>query len=203
MVSPYFVFSNGCFLTPYTALKFLLPETCVTRGVNPKHDPMIHKVSVPPTFRLGPYLYLQITCVEPFRMSTNQEEHVTNDLVADDNPAPDEAQQILVSNILSDFHTGISWYSQDDGDSGYAQSGSNITASLASSIMRFRQENGRTYHSYREGSKSDFRSLDIITRIVQFMSKLHIRSTSTNCKLFDRIRDPKWRGKILYRTVEW
>jgi hypothetical protein len=41
-------------------------------------------------------------------MSTNQEEHVTNDLVADDNPAPDEAQQILVSNILSDFHTGIS-----------------------------------------------------------------------------------------------
>ena len=86
-------------------------------------------------------------------MSTNQEEHVTNDLVADDNPAPDEAQQILVSNILSDFHTGISWYSQDDGDSGYAQSGSNITASLASSIMRFRQENGRTYHKYKEGSK--------------------------------------------------
>ena len=181
MVSPYFVFSNGCFLTPYTALKFLLPETCVTRGVNPKHDPMIHKVSVPPTFRLVPYLYLQITCVEPFRMSANQEEHVTNDLVADDNPAPGEAQQILVSNILSDFHTGISWYSQDDGDSGYAQSGSNITASLASSIMRFRQENGRTYHSYREGSKLDFRSLDIITRIVQFMSNSHLRSTSTNC----------------------
>lgn len=35
-------------------------------------------------------------------MSTNQGDHVTNDLVPDDNPAADDAQQILVSKNLSD-----------------------------------------------------------------------------------------------------
>jgi ubiquinone/menaquinone biosynthesis C-methylase UbiE len=40
----------------------------------------------------------------------------------------------------------------DDGDSGFSERGSNEwTDSLTSSIQRYRHENGRTYHSYREG----------------------------------------------------
>lgn len=45
---------------------------------------------------------------------------------------------------------------ESDGDSGYSASdaGSTWTASLSSSIQHFQLENGRTYHSYREGKYS-------------------------------------------------
>ncbi|KAK0609883.1 S-adenosyl-L-methionine-dependent methyltransferase [Bombardia bombarda] len=38
-----------------------------------------------------------------------------------------------------------------DADSSYGTSIASSSASLASSILKFRQENGRTYHSYKEG----------------------------------------------------
>jgi len=38
---------------------------------------------------------------------------------------------------------------------------STLTASLASSITRYRQENGRSYHSYREGSPFSFPTFHI------------------------------------------
>ena len=50
---------------------------------------------------------------------------------------------------------------QDDRDSSIDDEASvaiSSTASLSSSILDFRQENGRTYHGYKEGSQLTFDS---------------------------------------------
>ncbi|KAK7431886.1 hypothetical protein QQZ08_001505 [Neonectria magnoliae] len=41
--------------------------------------------------------------------------------------------------------------SVDDGDSALGVDGASDTASLRSSILRYREENGRTYHAYKDG----------------------------------------------------
>ena len=42
----------------------------------------------------------------------------------------------------------------------FTQDGSSSTASLNSSILRYRRENGRSYHAYKDGGESaHFRSI--------------------------------------------
>ncbi|KAM5359177.1 hypothetical protein ACJZ2D_014675 [Fusarium nematophilum] len=41
----------------------------------------------------------------------------------------------------------------DDGDSALGVDGASVTTSLRSSILRYREENGRTYHAYKDGGK--------------------------------------------------
>ncbi|KAL2686756.1 hypothetical protein Neosp_004298 [[Neocosmospora] mangrovei] len=46
----------------------------------------------------------------------------------------------------------------DDGDSALGVDGASDTTSLRSSILRYREENGRTYHAYKDGGNYACRS---------------------------------------------
>ncbi|KEZ39862.1 hypothetical protein SAPIO_CDS8804 [Scedosporium apiospermum] len=61
-------------------------------------------------------------------------------------PGAATAGQALVADENPDAHF------EGDGDSTYDTEGGSDTTSLRSSIMKYRTENGRTYHAYKDGS---------------------------------------------------
>jgi hypothetical protein len=73
-------------------------------------------------------------------------------------PCPAHRYRDQPSNMAATGHSALPLEvddrnGEDDRDSAYAASITSSSESLASSIYRSRQENGRTYHAFKEGSK--------------------------------------------------
>ncbi|KAH7140352.1 S-adenosyl-L-methionine-dependent methyltransferase [Dactylonectria estremocensis] len=64
-------------------------------------------------------------------------------MMAEEHQNPDTAPLVADDNVGEEI--------VDDGDSAIGSGAESDTSSLRSSILRYRQENGRTYHAYKDG----------------------------------------------------
>ncbi len=85
---------------------------------------------------------------------------------------------------------------QDDADSYFGENLSS-TASLSSSILKYREENGRTYHAYKDGKyviPNDDRELDRLDLqhhifLLTFENKLYLSPAGRDGKPLHRVLD--------------
>ncbi|KAI8680666.1 hypothetical protein NCS56_00472400 [Fusarium sp. Ph1] len=77
----------------------------------------------------------------------------------------------------------------DDLDSSLGTDFASSSSSLRSSILNYRQENGRTYHQYKDGSKATF-AVDLIDRVLIRRLEYNMPNDDLECERLGNFQPP-------------